>query len=380
MPNFLKGKTVLCWVNLGPYHIARATALAAQTDLVVIEFASTQKLYGWEIDRSRLPFQIITLANGAYEDQSIPQLARACWQNLERIRPSQVIVPGWANPIALVIALWGFFRRVPRILMSESTALDRPRQAWKERAKSLLVNSLYNGASFGGKPQLRYLQQLQFPTAKTAPFYNVVDNQFFATTTQALRCSHQAADLALPPKYFLYVGRLATEKNLPTLLRAFANYRQTGGTFDLLLAGDGPLREALPALARELKVAGYTKFVGNKTAQELPPYYAFATAFVLPSISEPWGLVVNEAMAAGLPVFISNRCGCAEDLVSEGENGYLFSPESEAEISACMQRIEALSPAQLSQMKQSSLNRVQTYSPENWASHLTQLIQTLKPA
>lgn len=379
MPNLLRGKTVLCWVNLGPYHIARASALAAQTDLVVIEFAAAQKLYGWQIDRSQLPFQIITLANGAWEDQSILKLSKACWQNLERIRPSQVIIPGWANPIALVIALWGLFRGVPRILMSESTALDRPRTAWKERAKSLLVNSLYNGASFGGKPQLRYLQQLHFPTAKTAPFYNVVDNQFFAAATQSLRSTHQPADLALPPNYFLYVGRLAPEKNLPTLLRAFASYRQTGGTFDLLLAGDGPLRESLPALAKDLGVANHTKFVGNKTAQELPPYYAFATAFVLPSLSEPWGLVVNEAMAAGLPVFISNRCGCAEDLVTEGENGYLFSPDNETEIAACMRRFQALSPAQLSQMKQSSLRRVQTYSPENWASHLTQLIQTLQP-
>jgi len=85
-------------------------------------------------------------------------------------------------------------------------------------------------------------------------------------------------------------------------------------------------------------------------------------------------------MAAGLPVFISNRCGCAEDLVSEGENGYLFDPEKKEQIAACMSRIESLSTAQLSLMKQSSLNRVQTYSPENWAAHLATLIQSIKSA
>jgi len=380
MSNRLSGKTVLCWINLGPYHIARATALAAETDLTVIEFAAVQKLYGWTIDRSKLPFGIVTLSNGTWEEQSIPALAKACWKNLERIRPNQLVIPGYANPIALVIALWGCFRRVPRILMTESTAIDRRRHAWKEKLKSVLINALYDGVSFGGKPQLRYLEQLRFPAAKTAPFYNVVDNKFFSTSAECVRATRQPSDFSLPSRYFLYVGRLAPEKNVATLLRAFAAYRQAGGTFDLVLAGDGPLRDSLPALAHELAVDANCHFVGNKTSLELPPYYAFATAFVLPSTSEPWGLVVNEAMAAGLPVFISNRCGCAEDLVSEGENGYLFDPEKEDQIAVCMSRIESLPAAQLSQMKQSSLRRVQTYSPENWATHLADLIQSLKPA
>ncbi len=380
MSNRLPGKTVLCWVNLGPYHIARATALAAQTELTVIEFAAAQKLYGWRIDRSKLPFGIVTLSDGAWEEQSIPALAKACWKNLERIRPTQLVIPGYANPIALVIALWGCFRRVPRILMTESTAIDRRRHAWKEKIKSILINQLYDGVSFGGKPQLRYLEQLRFPAAKTAPFYNVVDNHFFRYSTEAVRSQHQPSDFALPSRYFLYVGRLAPEKNIAGLLRAFARYRQGGGTFELVLAGDGPLRDSLAVLAKQLAVEADCHFVGNKTAQELPPYYAFATAFVLPSTSEPWGLVVNEAMAAGLPVFISNRCGCVEDLVSEGENGYLFDPENDEQIAACMAQFETLPSAQLSQMKQSSLSRVQEFSPENWASHLTNLIQSLKPA
>ncbi len=379
MSSSLSGKTVLCWINLGPYHIARAKALAAQTDLTVIEFASAQNLYGWAIDRSSLPFDIVTLSNGAWEDQSVRKLLRACWRNLEKIRPTCVVIPGYANPVALLIALWGCFRRVPRILMTDSTAVDHRRYEWKEKIKSLLVNSLYNGANVAGKPQIRYLEQLRFPIAKTAPFYDVVDNDFFASSTQALRATQQPADFSLPSKYFLYVGRLAPEKNVAILLKAFAQYRENGGIFDLVLTGDGPLRESLPAQARELGIDAHIHFAGRKTVNELPPYYAFAKAFVLPSTSEPWGLVVNEAMAASLPVFISNRCGCSEDLVSEGENGYLFDPENADEIAACMFKIQSLTPVQLAQMRQASLSKVQIFSPENWASHLIRLIQSLKP-
>lgn len=378
MSNCLSGKTVLCWINLGPYHIARAKALAAQTDLTVIEFASAQNLYGWAIDRSALPFDIVTLSSGAWEEQSIPKLVQACWRSLEKIRPTCVVIPGYANPVALIIALWGCFRRVPRILMTESAAADRPRYAWKEKIKSFVINSLYNGANFGGKPQIRYLEQLRFPIDKTTPFYDVVDNDYFASATTALRSTQQRADFSLPSQYFLYVGRLAPEKNIPVLLEAFARYRQAGGTFHLVLAGDGPLRESLPALARQFGIDSHTHFVGRKTVEELPPYYAFATSFVLPSLSEPWGLVVNEAMASGLPVFISKRCGCAEDLVSQGENGYLFDPDSHDQISACMWQIQNLSPAQLSQMSQASLRRVQAFSPENWATHLVGLIKSVQ--
>ena len=76
-----------------------------------------------------------------------------------------------------------------------------------------------------------------------------------------------------------------------------------------------------------------------KQAEQLPPIYASAGCFVLPSLSEPWGLVVNEAMASGLPVLVSNRCGCAPDLVREGENGFLFDPARPDELACLMERI-----------------------------------------
>jgi len=371
-------KIVLCWINLGHYHVARASALAIKTDLTVLEFARSHKIYGWEIDRSQLPFEVVTLSKGAWEDQSMIDLAKKCWEILERIRPTGVVVPGYSNPIALAIAIWGCFRGVPRILMTESTSGDRRRNQIKENLKSLLINWLFSGASYGGKPQLRYLEQLRFDIKKSAPFYNVVDNDFFATSSSAFRKGNQPSDFSLPPRYFLFVGRMAPEKNIDLLLKAFAEYRRTGGQAHLVLAGEGPLRISLQTLAENLGVTSQCHFMGNLDARQLLPLYAFADAFVLPSTSEPWGLVVNEAMAAGLPVIVSNHCGCAEDLVSDGQNGYLFDPGRKDQLAACLSRIDSLPVEQLADMRRVSRNLIQVYSPENWAKHLVELIDTLQ--
>jgi glycosyltransferase involved in cell wall biosynthesis len=370
-------KIALCWISLGPYHLARAQALSALCNLMVIEFARSHKQYGWKIDREKAPFPIVTLSEKAWEESNYLITSWRCWRELSRLQPEVVIVPGYASAPALAMALWGFCHRVPRILMSESTAADRPRHRWKESLKRRLVMTLYSAASFGGRSQLRYLEQLGFQQKKTAPFYNVVDNQFFSSGVERTRRSKSSADFSLPEGYFLYVGRLAPEKNLETLLRAFASYHLAGGQDHLVIAGDGPLKSDLFALASELKIVSEVHFVGHKHSDDLIPIYAFAKSLILPSLSEPWGLVVNEAMASGLPVVISTKCGCAEDLVTEGENGYLFDPLKEEQITDCMLRMSRLNEQEKRVMRVASKEKIDSYSPASWANALMQLANTL---
>jgi len=370
-------KIALCWINLGPYHVARAQALSRLCDLSVIELARFQRQYGWDVNRNEIEFEIVTLARGAWEDQGALATSWHCWKQLSRLRPDILLVPGYANPAALTMAVWGCLHRVPRILMSESTAADRVRKTWKEKAKGLLIRTLYSAASFGGKPQLRYLRQLGFSEKKSAPYYNVVDNEFFTSATRQVRGCQSAVDFCLPQEYFLYVGRLAPEKNLSRLLHAFAKYRQSGGAHYLILAGDGPLRLELSAIAHKLAIEKAVRFAGGLDTAGLIPFYAFAKAFVLPSLSEPWGLVVNEAMASSLPVLVSTKCGCAEDLVIEGKNGFLFDPDSEEQIANCLSRISSAPAQDNVAMRSASLERIKEYSPSNWASAVMNLIGTL---
>jgi glycosyltransferase involved in cell wall biosynthesis len=124
-----------------------------------------------------------------------------------------------------------------------------------------------------------------------------------------------------------------------------------------------------------LGVADYVKFAGLKTSSETTPYYAFAKCFILPSTREPWGLVVNEAMASGLPVLVSERCGCAEDLVDPRRNGFLFNPTQDGDLTGRMMYMSTLDQSALDAMGRRSREIIAVYSPEQWASEVARIVE-----
>ena len=115
-----------------------------------------------------------------------------------------------------------------------------------------------------------------------------------------------------------------------------------------MLLGDGPLKSDLCRLISDLGLQHSVLLPGFKQYPELPAYYGLASAFVHASTTEQWGLVVNEAMASGLPVLVSNRCGCAADLVQEGVNGFTFDPFNVEQLAQLMFQISAFQPFRLS--------------------------------
>lgn len=145
----------------------------------------------------------------------------------------------------------------------------------------------------------------------------------------------RAAAKAVTPT-FLYVGRLATEKNLPWLLDAFARFHSGRPDARLRLAGDGALRAALTDHVEGLGLTDAVSFLGGLDQDALGREYLSATALVLPSVREPWGLVVNEALSHGCPVLVSQTCGCVPELVKPGVSGLAFEPDDEAALIAGM--------------------------------------------
>lgn len=122
---------------------------------------------------------------------------------------------------------------------------------------------------------------------------------------------------------FLFVGRLEPVKNIPVLLRAFAEVRKNDPNAALLIVGDGSEADNLKKLAADEDIAD-VRFAGYVVFPQLVMYYKMADVFVLPSCYEPWGLVVNEAQILGLPVVVSSHVGCRKDLIIAGRNGYIF--------------------------------------------------------
>jgi glycosyltransferase involved in cell wall biosynthesis len=135
----------------------------------------------------------------------------------------------------------------------------------------------------------------------------------------------------------------------------------------LVLLGDGGLREELEKLRSELGLEDCVQMPGFKQYEELPSYYAYAGAFIHASTTEQWGLVVNEAMASGLPVLVSNRCGCARDLVKDGENGWTFDPSDEEQMAELMLRISS-DEERRKEMSARSREIITEWGPERFAS------------
>jgi 1,2-diacylglycerol 3-alpha-glucosyltransferase len=227
-----------------------------------------------------------------------------------------------------------------------------------------------------------------------------------STSTGLRPPSPQSGEGSLPQKFFLASARFIEKKNLARLLQAYALYRtlarksETGdrrsesanqkvenrnqtsdlcpppsAPWSLVLLGDGPLKSDLCHLISDLRLDAHVHLPGFKQYHELPVYYGLASAFVHASTTEQWGLVVNEAMASGLPVLVSNRCGCAQDLVKEGVNGFTFDPCNIEQLAQLMLKLSTLNN-QLSTLGSASRELISQWGPERFASGLKSAVES----
>jgi glycosyltransferase involved in cell wall biosynthesis len=288
---------------------------------------------------------------------------------LEELAPSVVFIAGWSDVPSLTALQWCVRTGTPAVVLATSSAVGRTRAGWREFIKRRVVKLFAAGVG-GGTPQREYLGQLGLAPERIFQGCTVVDNRHFADTVAAVRASAGSvrAALGLPDNFFLTICRFIDEKNLPTLLEAYAEYRRAAGAgaWKLVLVGDGPLRDGLEEQRARLGLDEHVMMPGFKQYAELPSYYALAGAFVLPSHSETWGLVINEAMAAGLPVLVSDHCGCARDLVDSGKNGFSFTPQDTPRLAQLMLQL-AGGTCDLAAMSRHSRELIERWSPDTLA-------------
>ena len=141
----------------------------------------------------------------------------------------------------------------------------------------------------------------------------------------------------------------------------------------LVFAGDGPERSNLERRATELGLADRVRFLGFLNQSQLPPAYCAADLFVLPSLFEPFGLVVNEAMLCGLPVAVSDRVGARFDLVRPDENGYVF-PAGDVEALAAILRQILPDPEKMARMGAAARRRMEAWSPREYVDGVVRAV------
>lgn len=363
-------KIAIYFRMFSPYILARLNAAAGVAQVVGIEGSRRSSTYAWEPRDGDEAFTRVTL----FQDRAVEQVPNAevmaaIERVLDREQPDVVVPGGWSHVEALAMIRWARANRRHVVMMSESSAHDHARSALREAIKARLVR-LADAALVGGAPQRRYAMQLGLPAQRIFLGYNAVDNAFFANAGAQARATPGLRDkLALPQHYFLASGRFVPKKNLVRLIEAYAAYRQdvSADAWDLVLVGDGPLRGELEALVASLGLTACVHFRGFLQYDELPQMLALAGAFVHVSLSEQWGLVVNEALAAGLPVIVSRQCGCAEDLVEDGVNGWTVDALSATDIAA---RLADVMSADGAAMGRAGQALVAQYGPARFAAGL----------
>lgn len=147
--------------------------------------------------------------------------------------------------------------------------------------------------------------------------YNCIDNELF-------KFKHKKE---MNYMVIICVARLVPIKNLNNLLKSWKLVEAKNTNYKLVIIGDGPEFDRLNKLKSNLGLDSVV-FLGAIPNTDIPTYFYNANAFILPSLSESWGLVVNEALAAGLPVLLSNKINASNSLLEEGVNGYGFNPLS----------------------------------------------------
>src|SRR5947208_4831170 len=382
--------------HIGPYHHARLNAAADGLSVIGIEW-SAKGYDAWGAADIPVRYHKVSLfseATDGYPGKA--ELRQAfCWA-LEQAKPDVVAVNGWNNFGSLAAANCCVARGIPMVVMSESAREDEPRTWWKEMLKRRIVD-LYSAALVGGQRHIDYLVELGMPRERIFTGYDVVDNHYFARRAAEIRNSHlrrsslrspesfrgyggQAAfeirnKHGLPENYFLASARFIPKKNLPRLIRAYSVYRQksevAGNTpWDLVLLGDGPLRQTLNSQLSTLNLQAHVHLPGFKQYDELPVYYALAKAFVHASTTEQWGLVANEAIASGLPVIVSDRCGCVPELVNG--NGFTFDPFDEQELVERLSQMASLSDDERKSLSNASYGISTNFAPKRFGEGLEQ--------
>jgi glycosyltransferase involved in cell wall biosynthesis len=366
-------RVVIITEIIAPYRSPVFNALAQHPgiDLHVIFLAETDSSQRqWLVYREeiRFPYQVLPSWRRRFGRHSL-LLNWGADAALCRAAPDFIVCGGYNYVASWQSISWARRNGVPFSLWAESTSRDfRGAHASVEVLKTRFLRRC-DAFVVPGKSSAEYLKNYGVAEEMIFTAPNAVDTQFFAQRARVIRRDatvHREA-LRLPSHFFLFAGRLVPEKGVFDLLRAYgALAPELRKEIGLVFVGDGAARSTLLQRAAACN-PGSIQLAGFAQRERLAAYYALADVFVFPTHTDPWGLVVNEAMACGLPIISSGAAGCVADLVESGWNGRVVSPGDVDQLSSAMEDL-ARDAELRSLMGQRSRERIEQYSPEAWAA------------
>ena len=342
-------------------------ALEGGDDYRFFQMAETEQgrdsLAKVDLGYHRYPFELL-YSGRAGDHPWYKTMPRYFWRGL-RSRADFVLIAGYSEPHNWAQLFGLLLRGTRRGVFCDSTLRDQPPNRLRSYLKGFFFTRCNLVFCYGERSRELVLRHgaAEENVVVRCPAAAMPDN-YDASRIPAARLERIS-----PVPRLLYVGRLAPEKNLERLLEAFASYHADRPRATLRLVGDGPLKATLLARAEALGVGASVVQTGGMDSAGLADEYLAATCLVLPSLSEPWGLVVNEALAYGCPVTVSDACGCVPELVDPVATGIVFDPHSVDALINALRRIER-DFADTRSVAEACLARISVFSPDAAAGQI----------
>ena len=366
-------KIVILHTDFRIYWPARLRALSAllkahNMTLDVLEIAGAGSPYAFakqEFSKD-LSWQIL-FPSEKMENLHNKAIQYVVKQKLNEIDPDVIIAGAIAFPSGALAVRWARQNNKKVIIFDDAKVEDVRRNAFVNFVK----RSVYHGVDAILYPSPCWDKTgLYWDFQPDQMFYgvDVVDNNFWQKPF--------SKDCSFPKKYFLCIGRQIPKKNFVFVLRAYACYvNKVENPLPLLMVGDGIEHKRLLQYVKDNGLVSHVIFKSFVQQADLVSIYRQATAFIISSVKdETWGLVINEAMASGLPVLVSDRCGAASTLVRNKENGLIFSPFDIKQLERGLLYMHGLSEDDRNEMSKKSLEIIKEWGIEKFANSLYEAI------
>lgn len=353
---------------LQPYRIPVFNHIAedCRIDFEVLLLSVREANRKWEIEMEDCRFKYRKLASRDIYIRSLDwglHFNRGVTRALDEIRPDVVVGTGYVSPAYLVGQRWAKKNHAGYVLWSGSTAAtSRIGKGPLKWMKKRFVRNCDSYLSYGTEAT-KQLIALGADAARVVTGCNTVDLDLFQRLTEEARSDpgYPAWRVGFPKHLILYIGQMIERKGVPDLIRAFRSIK--GRDLGLILVGEGPEKERYQ---REFQGIERLYWEGYKQTQDLGPFLAAANVLVMPSRLEIWGLVVNEAMSAGVPVLSTTCSGATTDLVEEGVTGYSFEAGDEVALATLLKTVSD-HPERWEEMGRNAQKRIQAFGPRDYA-------------
>lgn len=296
---------------------------------------------------------------------------------IKMYKPTALLVYGWSFYSHLQI-LRHFKKKIPILFRGDSTILNEI-NFFKKIIRTQFLKWVYSKIDYAlyvGKNNYDYYKIAGLPSSKLIFVPHAIDIEKFEklTSLQTERVVDFRNKLQIPKNdfIFLYAGKFEKNKNVELLLKAFMESK-FNNQVHLLLVGNGILQDKFLKMSVNNNQIHYLEF---QSYLDMPAIYELCDVFVLPSNKETWGLCVNEAMANGKPIIVSDKCGCAIDLIDGNDIGYIFESKNIQDLKNKLQQI--YSEREIFPLKKEIVkNKIASYSFENIAQSIEKIVTTI---